>query len=114
MRPAGRGDRRSLRVPHGTRSVHLMVDAVVDDQLCRPVTADEVEHLNEHGGVQLKRFVHPDVIGQMLAVARANMGDDGDRNPMSRSVTATVAEGGAAIQYFKPGERGGGKEWVRT
>src|SRR3546814_3045201 len=77
-----------------------MVDAVVDDQLCRPVTADEVEHLHEHGWVQLKRFVDPAVIGQMLAVAREHMGDDGDSNPMSRYVEAAVAEGGAGIQYF--------------
>src|SRR3546814_10900578 len=90
MRPAGRGDRRSLRVPHGARSVHLMVDAVVDDQLCRPVTDDEIEHLHEHGWVQLKRFVDPAVIGQMLAVAREHMGDDGDSNPMSRYVEAAV------------------------
>jgi len=76
---------------------------------CRPVTADEVEHLHEHGWVKLEAFVDPGALAQALAVAREQMGDDGDGNPLHPFVEAAVAEGGAGVQYFNahsPGSLG--------
>jgi hypothetical protein len=67
---------------------------------CRDVTDDEVAHLREHGWVQLKQFVDPGQLQAMLDLAREQMGDDGDSNPMSRYIEAAVAEGGEGIQYF--------------
>ncbi len=49
---------------------------------CRPVTTEEIEHLNELGWVQLKAFVDPDVVGGVLELAREAMGDDADGNPI--------------------------------
>ena len=46
------------------------------------MTAEEIEHLNELGWVQLKAFVDPDVVGGVLELAREAMGDDADGNPI--------------------------------
>lgn len=48
--------------------------------LCRDVTSEEVEHFQEFGWVQLKRFVDPDMIREILKVAQGRMGEDGDSN----------------------------------
>ena len=64
------------------------------------VTAEEIEHLHEHGWVKLTAFVDPDVLARVLDVAREQMGDDGDGNPLHPFVEAAVAEGGAGVQYF--------------
>ena len=62
-----------------------MDDTVGLKSPCRSVTADEVEHLHELGWVKLKRFVDPDVLGRMLDLAREQMGDDADSNPLQPS-----------------------------
>jgi hypothetical protein len=74
---------------------------------CREITDDEVEHLHEHGWVQLKQFVDPDALAHVLDVAREQMGDDGDSNPLHPFVEAAVAEGGAGVQYFNAQSAGG-------
>lgn len=48
---------------------------------CRTVTPEEVVHYNEHGWVQLKRFIDPAMIATLLAKAKGMMGEDGDSNP---------------------------------
>jgi len=75
---------------------------------CRLVTPDEVEHLHEYGWVKLKRFVDPDVLARMLALAQEKMGADADSNPLKAGMSAT-AEGQAkgALAYFNA-ERSGG------
>jgi hypothetical protein len=64
---------------------------------CRMVTADEVAHLHEHGWVQLKHFVDPNVLALMLERARDRMGDDADSNPLPPQVEAAVADGAAGL-----------------
>jgi Phytanoyl-CoA dioxygenase (PhyH) len=78
-----------------------MEDAVgLRSKPCRSVTAEEVDHLHEFGWVKLPRFVDPDVIGAMLELAREEMGDDADSNPMSPFLQAAVAEGKPGLDYF--------------
>lgn len=77
-----------------------MTDATLPAPPCRDVTDDEVAHLHERGWVQLKRFVDPEALVRMLDLAREQMGDDGDSNPMSRYIEDAVAEGGEGVQYF--------------
>jgi hypothetical protein len=48
---------------------------------CRTVTAEEVAHYHEYGWVQLRRFVDPRMLEQLLAKAIGIMGEDGDSNP---------------------------------
>jgi ectoine hydroxylase-related dioxygenase (phytanoyl-CoA dioxygenase family) len=67
---------------------------------CRPVTAEEVDHLHEYGWVKLERFVDPDVVHAMLDRAREVMGDDADSNPISAFLEAAVAEGKPGLEYF--------------
>ncbi len=74
---------------------------------CRMVTDDEVEHLHEHGWVQLKQFVDPRALSEILEVAREQMGEDGDSNPLHPFVEAAVAEGGAGVKYFNAHSAGG-------
>ena len=74
---------------------------------CRMVTDDEVEHLHEHGWVQLKQFVDPGALSGILDVAREQMGEDGDSNPLHPFVEAAVAEGGAGVKYFNAHSAGG-------
>ncbi len=61
---------------------------------CRLVTAEEVDHLHEHGWVKLKRFVDPDVLARMLDLAREKMGEDADSNPLKAGM-APAASGEA-------------------
>lgn len=75
---------------------------------CRLVTAAEVEHLHEHGWVQLKRFVDPDVLTRMLDLAREKMGEDADSNPLKAGMAAAAGgEAKGALAYFNA-ERSGG------
>jgi len=67
---------------------------------CRPVTADEVDHLHEYGWVKLERFVDADVVQTMLERAREVMGDDADSNPISPFLEAAVADGKPGLEYF--------------
>jgi hypothetical protein len=55
--------------------------ATIDLSPCRAVTADEVAHYKDKGWVQLKRFVDPAMLSEMLAKAVGIMGEDGDSNP---------------------------------
>jgi hypothetical protein len=48
---------------------------------CRAVTAEEIAHYHEYGWVQLKRFIEPLMLEQLLAKAVGIMGEDGDSNP---------------------------------
>ena len=59
----------------------LPASAGTDTYPCRMVTADEIAHYHEYGWVQLKRFVDPAKLGQLLAKAIGIMGEDGDSNP---------------------------------
>jgi len=74
---------------------------------CRMVTPEEVTHLREHGWVQLKRFVDPDVLTRMLEQARERMGDDADSNPLPAALEQAVAEGGKGLDYFNAQLAGG-------
>lgn len=67
---------------------------------CRVVTADEIDHLHEHGWVKLEAFVDPEVVHSMLALAREVMGDDADSNPRSPFLEAAVAAGKPGLDYF--------------
>lgn len=49
---------------------------------CRAVTAEECDHYNEHGWVKLEGFLAAEVVGEMLSLAVARMGADGDGNPL--------------------------------
>lgn len=85
-----------------------MDDTTVVESACRPVTADEVDHLHEYGWVKLKRFVDPDLIGRMLEIAREKMGDDADGGPSDTDATHAPGEDdGSAIAYFNVGESAG-------
>jgi hypothetical protein len=79
----------------------------VDAAPCRDVTAEEVQHLREHGWVQLKQFVEPAYLTSVLELARQQMGEDGDSNPLHPFVEAAVAEGGAGVKYFNAHSGGG-------
>jgi len=79
----------------------------LDAPPCRTVTAAEVAHLHEHGWVQLKRFVDPDVLAPMLELARERMGDDADSNPLPPQLEQAVAEGGKGLDYFNAQLAGG-------
>src|SRR5579864_8463183 len=48
---------------------------------CRTVTPGEVAHYKEHGWVQLRKFISPEMIATMLVKAKELMGEDGDSNP---------------------------------
>jgi hypothetical protein len=72
----------------------------IQPELCRSVTAKEVEHLHEFGWVKLKGFVDPGAVRAMLDLAREVMGDDADSNPMSAFLEAAVAEGKPGLGYF--------------
>jgi hypothetical protein len=50
---------------------------------CRAVTAGEVAQYRAQGWVKLDGFVHPQLVAQMLDMARAMMGSDGDGNSPS-------------------------------
>jgi len=67
---------------------------------CRPVTAEEVDHLHEYGWVKLAQFVEPSVVHAMLERAREVMGDDADSNPISPFLEAAVADGKPGLEYF--------------
>jgi Phytanoyl-CoA dioxygenase (PhyH) len=84
-----------------------MGDTVGVSTACRSVTAEEIEHLHEHGWVKLEAFVDPDVLARVLDVAREQMGEDGDGNPLHPFVAAAVAEGGAGVRYFNAHSPGG-------
>jgi hypothetical protein len=85
-----------------------MDDATGLKSPCRLVTAEEVEHLREHGWVKLRRFVDPDVLSRMLEVAQAKMGEDADSNPLKAGMAAaTGGEAKGALAYFNA-ERSGG------
>jgi hypothetical protein len=84
-----------------------MHDVAAGPTPCREVTADEIEHLHEHGWVKLAAFVDPTALAPVLEVAREQMGDDGDANPLHPFVEAAVAEGGAGVQYFNAHSPGG-------
>src|SRR5699024_2176851 len=98
--------RWALCVPHRSRPLHLdrdygfgetrfrwnfnqltrryctMTDKTILESACRTVTTEEIDHLHEFGWVKLKSFVDPDVVRQMLNIARDKMGDDADSNPL--------------------------------
>jgi len=78
-----------------TRAGHTRASRSGDVQAgpCRPVTADEVDHLHEHGWVKLQRFVDPEVLAATLELARAAMGDDADSNPIPPGFEKAAAEG---------------------
>ena len=84
-----------------------MDDTVSVAAPCRDVTVGEIEHLHEHGWVKLGAFVDPGALAGVLDVAREQMGDDGDGNPLHPFVEAAVAEGGAGAQYFNAHSAGG-------
>lgn len=67
---------------------------------CRTVTADEVEHYHELGWVKLAGFVDPDVVREMLDLAREVMGDDADSNPLSEYLAAAIEAGKPGLDYF--------------
>jgi hypothetical protein len=48
---------------------------------CRMVTDKEVAHYLEFGWVQLRQFVDPQMLRELLAKATGMMGEDGDSNP---------------------------------
>lgn len=74
---------------------------------CRSVTDEEVEHYHELGWVLLRQFVDPELVGTMLGMAREQMGEDADSNPLHPQVEDAVAEGGAGIGYFNAHRTGG-------
>ena len=67
---------------------------------CRPVTSEEIEHLDELGWVQLKAFVDPEVVGRVLELARQAMGDDADGNPIPPGFERAAADGEFGLDYF--------------
>lgn len=65
---------------------------------CRMVTPEEVAHYEEFGWAKLKKFIDPVVVGQLLATARARMGEDGDGNdPYGKKISFFNAEYGAGL-----------------
>ena len=50
---------------------------------CRTVTAEEIAHYDEHGWAKLSGFIQPDFIRELLAMAKARMGEDGKGNAVS-------------------------------
>ena len=105
--PARGRDPRSLRLPHRRGTSSMSDGTELQSPPCRMVTDEEVEHLQQHGWVQLKRFVDPRALSEILEVAREQMGEDGDSNPLHPFVEAAVAEGGAGLKYFNAHSAGG-------
>lgn len=67
-------------------------------RMCRPVTADEIAHYQQHGWVKLDRFIDPAAIDEILRIARERMGEDGDSNEAyGRDVAYFNAEGGGGL-----------------
>lgn len=62
---------------------------------CRLVTAEEIDHYQQHGWVQLKGFIYPETLDMLLKVARQRMGEDGDSSE------------GISQPYFTVGYSGG-------
>lgn len=60
-------------------------------KLVRNVTSDEIAHYHEYGWVKLERFINPECIENLLAKAKAVMGEDGAKNATSQ-----------AFSYFIP------------
>jgi hypothetical protein len=72
---------------------------------CRAVTPQEVAHYHEFGWVQLKRFVDPTMLEQLLAKAVGIMGEDGDSNPpygIDQPYFNAQAAGGMADPLVRP------------
>jgi hypothetical protein len=70
-----------------------LVNSTANDTVaapCRMVTTDEIAHYQELGWVKLKSFIDSSVIAEILALARARMGYDGDGTDPS----------GQPIEYF--------------
>jgi len=65
-----------------------------DSGAFRAVTAAEAAHFREHGWVQLRGFIPPDLVGRMLALARERMGADADSSEGIPQPYFTVAFGG--------------------
>lgn len=82
-----------------------MEDTTVVERPCRTVTAEEVDHLHEFGWVKLVKFVDPEVIRKMLALARSEMGDDADSHPLSADGpgAALGVETPTPVAYFNVG-----------
>lgn len=54
--------------------------AVTAAKPCRLVTEAETAHYRQHGWAKLDGFVAPELVAELLAVARRRMGEDGDSN----------------------------------
>lgn len=67
---------------------------------CRPVTTEEVEHLKELGWVKLKSFVDPAVITATLDLAREQMGENADANPIPPAYEQAAEDGEFGLDYF--------------
>ncbi|MDQ2648695.1 MAG: phytanoyl-CoA dioxygenase family protein [Actinomycetota bacterium] len=67
---------------------------------CRPVTDEEVEHLDELGWVKLRAFVDPDLMRATLDLAREAMGDDADGNPIPPGFEQAAEAGEFGLDYF--------------
>jgi hypothetical protein len=83
----------------------LQADANAATYPCRLVTPDEVAHYHEFGWVQLKRFIDPLMLKQLLAKAVAIMGEDGDSNPpygIDQPYFNAQAAGGLADPLVRP------------
>jgi hypothetical protein len=50
---------------------------------CRAATTDEIAHYRKHGWAKLPGFVPPATVAQLLAMAQARMGCDGQGNAVS-------------------------------
>ena len=99
-------DARPVRLPL-RGELHLMDDTVSVAAPCRDVTADEIEHLHEHGWVKLTAFVDPDALGRR---ARRGARADGRRRrrqpaaPLRRGRGGRGRRGGPVLQ--RPQRRG--------
>lgn len=63
----------------------------------RAITAEEIAQYKQNGWVKLQHFISPELAAELLARAKAEMGEDGDSN----------APNGNWISYFNSGASGG-------
>lgn len=66
--------------------------------ICRPVTAEEIAHYDQHGWAMLRRLIDPAIIASVLSIARERMGSDGDSNePFGRNISYFNATGAGGL-----------------
>lgn len=79
----------------------MNLKTVLDENLVREVTPDEIAHYHKFGWVKLENFIAVDRVEQILKIAKEMMGEGGDKSASSQ-----------AFSYFIPAQPGGIKNSI--